>query len=320
MKIPFALSPLILALCWPLSASALDLSEAEQLWQAKDYPSLLAIESNADAELYGYRLKALVQLEREDDAEEELAPFLLKHAGEAKAQFLAGNIYIMLAQRASIFSAPGLAGKGLAAYEQAHVLAPEDLEVMQSLFGFYLHAPGMVGGDRDKALALAKQIQARSAHEGQLAMLQYLQVQEDKAGFERQMAEAKRAFPQDLQLALLEAHFHEEDHGRALAILSEALTWPQQDPEQHTDLRYQLAKHAVKGKLNTEQAIQALAPLLQQIPERYQGWVQLRRAQLAEQLGDKAGARDWLAKAQAEKREDGELKRELKALKKRLKA
>lgn len=319
MKTLLALSPLALVLCWPLSALALDIKQAEQMWQAKDYHSLLAIETNTDSELYGYRLRALVQLEREDDAEDALGPFLQQHPDDVRAQLLAGDIYLTLAQKASIFSAPGLAGKGLTAYKKAHALAPDNIEAMQSLFGFYLRAPGMVGGDRDKALALAKKMQANSAYEGQLAMLKYLQVQQDNVGFERQLAEAKQAFPQDPKLALLEAHFHEDEHGRALEILQAALLWPVKDPELDLDLRYQLAKHAVKGKLSPMEAIAALTPVLSQPPERYRGWVQLRRAQLAEQQGDKAAAKDWLAKAQDEAREDGELKRELKALKKRLK-
>jgi tetratricopeptide (TPR) repeat protein len=63
----------------------------------------------------------------------------------------------------------GLAKKCRTAYERAVELEPANIEVHQSLFGFYRAAPGIVGGGKDKALAEAAIIKKLDANRGRQA-------------------------------------------------------------------------------------------------------------------------------------------------------
>jgi len=62
-----------------------------------------------------------------------------------------GSIYGEKADRAGFLSAAGLAKKVRAAFERAVQLAPNDWKARVSLGEFYLEAPGIVGGGKDKA-------------------------------------------------------------------------------------------------------------------------------------------------------------------------
>src|SRR6266849_4387836 len=64
-----------------------------------------------------------------------------------------GRIYGEKADRAGFLKAAGLAGKVRAEFERAVQLSPSSWEARTDLAEFYLEAPGMVGGGKDKALA-----------------------------------------------------------------------------------------------------------------------------------------------------------------------
>src|SRR5229473_1907938 len=64
-----------------------------------------------------------------------------------------GRIYGEKADRAGFLKAAGLAGKVRAEFEHAVQFSPNSWEARTDLAEFYLEAPGMVGGGKDKALA-----------------------------------------------------------------------------------------------------------------------------------------------------------------------
>jgi tetratricopeptide (TPR) repeat protein len=67
-----------------------------------------------------------------------------------------GRIYGEKADRVSFFSAASLAGKVRNEFETAVRLNPQSAEARTDLAEFYLEAPGIVGGGRDKAAAQAE--------------------------------------------------------------------------------------------------------------------------------------------------------------------
>lgn len=67
-----------------------------------------------------------------------------------------GRIYGEKADRVSFFSAASLAGKVRSEFETAVRLDPQSAEARTDLAEFYLEAPGIVGGGRDKAAAQAE--------------------------------------------------------------------------------------------------------------------------------------------------------------------
>lgn len=67
-----------------------------------------------------------------------------------------GRIYGEKADRASFLSAAGLAKKVRTEFERAVELSPDSWEARTDLAEFYLEAPGIVGGGKDKARAQAE--------------------------------------------------------------------------------------------------------------------------------------------------------------------
>jgi tetratricopeptide (TPR) repeat protein len=62
-----------------------------------------------------------------------------------------GRIYGEKADRAGVFSAPGLAKKVRTSFERAVELDPKNWEARTDLAEFYIEAPAIVGGGKDKA-------------------------------------------------------------------------------------------------------------------------------------------------------------------------
>jgi tetratricopeptide (TPR) repeat protein len=80
-----------------------------------------------------------------------------------------GDAYGHAAQKASIFSALGLARKCLHAFERAVELDPRNLDARYSLFTYYRGAPGIIGGGADKAAAEAATIKRLDPDRGRVA-------------------------------------------------------------------------------------------------------------------------------------------------------
>jgi cytochrome c-type biogenesis protein CcmH/NrfG len=67
-----------------------------------------------------------------------------------------GRIYGEKADKSNFLAAAGLAGKVRTEFEKAVQLSPDDVAARSDLAEFYLEAPGIVGGGRDKAEAQAR--------------------------------------------------------------------------------------------------------------------------------------------------------------------
>ena len=115
---------------------------------------------NADAESYNLLCRVYFMLEEWDRGISgcERATSLDPHNS---MYFLwLGRIYGEKADHAGFLSAAGLAKKVRSSFERAVELDPRNWEARTDLAEFYLEAPGIVGGGKDKARAQAEAIQA----------------------------------------------------------------------------------------------------------------------------------------------------------------
>jgi tetratricopeptide (TPR) repeat protein len=71
-----------------------------------------------------------------------------------------GRVYGEKAERSGFLSAAGMAKKVRSEFERAVQLGPQNWEARSDLAEFYLEAPGIVGGGKDKALAQADAMSA----------------------------------------------------------------------------------------------------------------------------------------------------------------
>lgn len=170
----------------PAAAPAIDvMAAARSLYQAGKLPEAqaafekIAAAEPASAEACFYLGKVLVDRQKPEPAvtwalkATQLAP------GSSVYFNALGEAYGVAAQNAGILSKAGLAKKCLAAWNKAVELDPNNLEARKNRLEYYVEAPGLFGGGKDKAYAEAEEIRRRDAVEGAV-MLANLYVRDRK--------------------------------------------------------------------------------------------------------------------------------------------
>jgi tetratricopeptide (TPR) repeat protein len=109
-----------------------------------------------DAESYNLLCRAYFALGNWDRGISDCEQSVKLAPGNSRYHLWLGRIYGEKADRANWFTAASLAGKVRTEFETAVKLNPESVDARTDLAEFYLEAPGIVGGGRDKAEAQAK--------------------------------------------------------------------------------------------------------------------------------------------------------------------
>ncbi len=104
-----------------------------------------------------------------------------------------GQVYGEMAARASIFSAGSLAVKFRKEVEIAIDLDPRNLDALDSMMQFKFQAPGLMGGNKDEARALAEKITLLNASEGYLAHATLAELEKNMAQVEGYFLKAVQA-------------------------------------------------------------------------------------------------------------------------------
>jgi tetratricopeptide (TPR) repeat protein len=97
-----------------------------------------------------------------------------------------GRIYGEKADHVSFFTAMGLAKKVRAEFERSVELAPSNLEARTDLAEFYLEAPAIVGGGKDKARAQAARIMPLNPAMAHWVLARIAEKNKDNAAAERE--------------------------------------------------------------------------------------------------------------------------------------
>jgi tetratricopeptide (TPR) repeat protein len=141
---------------------------------------------NADAESYNLLCRAYFMLEDWDRGISacERATTLDPHKS---IYFLwLGRLYGEKADHSGLLSAAPLAKKVRMSFERAVELDPRNWEARTDLAEFYLEAPGIVGGGKDKAQAQAEAIQSMNPAMGHWVLARIAEKNNDAAEAERQ--------------------------------------------------------------------------------------------------------------------------------------
>lgn len=110
--------------------------------------------------------------------------------GNSQYHLWLGRIYGEKADHANFFSAASLAGKVRDEFETAVRLDPKSSEARSDLADFYIEAPGIVGGGKDKAENQAQQMAAIDPAGACLLRAKLAEKRDDFASAERQYREA----------------------------------------------------------------------------------------------------------------------------------
>lgn len=120
----------------------------------------------------------------------------------AQAQFWLGNAYGSQIGKVGMLSKMSLAPKLRDAFEATIRLDPNNLDARESVLQYYLQAPSVVGGGKDKAVLQVKEIAKRDAARGHLAQAQIYIADKNTAAALKSYEAAYAAKPSDASIRL----------------------------------------------------------------------------------------------------------------------
>lgn len=258
-----------------------------------------------------------------DEAEDFIEGFIKQHPDHAQAYYMRGAIMGMQASD-SIFSAMSYAKKSLKSFTRAVELEPSSVEYRQGLISFYMAAPGIAGGDMDKAW---QHIEALREYDSKTALqieLAYWQVEENEAKFQATLARGIEAFPEHPDFHYRAGLIAQEDKAfeQALSHFDSCIGKTVQS-EMAESIRlnclYQVGRTALFSEQQIERGINALETYQQrELPSNVPGkaWAQARLAALYVLVGRMHEAQQLVASIEAG--EDDNLAAELKSLRQRV--
>lgn len=241
-------------------------------------------------------------LAREDlEAAIEASERAMKDARDARVLLWAGRAFGLQALKASLLTKLKWAGRTREAWEKAVELDPNGLEARFDLLQYYLQAPSIAGGGRDKAEAQVRRIAALDPAQGKLAE-SYLALADGDA--QRALSLQREAYAMDadaprIALALAMSLQRDARWEAVQALWSERLARRPGDAL----ARYQLGRLAAVRGENLEEGLALLDAFIAagEVPDGLSlAAAHWRRAQILEKLGRIDEARAALARATAD--------------------
>jgi len=296
-------------------------ADSDLIWQALD---------NGDVEQAGYWFAQMPESAQQSVAGQIIAARILAASNsKAAARQLVqlaeaypdnadimsqlGVISVNRAQQASMFSALGHAKDALKYWQQALDIEPQHRRSLQSLAMYHLAAPGIAGGDKDQAVALAEQLLVLDAPAALALQAQIRYASEQPEAAMQTLDKALLEYPQAANLYFVRARWQ-----------ADAGQWEQawqnlQQACQHADsmylrrsVQYQLGRNAVLAESHLQAGIEALLAVQAADDQRYRGWTQLRLAQLYRLNGELPLAQQLLEQVDADS-DDKNLRKQRKA-------
>jgi len=148
---------------------AIALYERGRFSQAAGAFKNLAEASPKDPEVRIWLGKTYLKLREWDKAVEAMEKAVQLQPANARYHLWLGRACGETASNVAFFRALGWARRVVKEFETARALAPEDIDVRFDLLEFYLEAPGMLGGGREKAEAEVQAIARLNKEKGYLA-------------------------------------------------------------------------------------------------------------------------------------------------------
>ncbi len=143
-----------------------------------------------------------------------------------------GQVFGEMAARASMFSAGSLALKFRKEVEIAIQLDSTNLDALDSMMQFKFQAPGLMGGSKDEASALAEKITLLNASEGYLAHAELAEMEKNPAQVEAYFLKAAQANPKNYgALTALAKFYSQPPHAKFDEAAGHAQDALQLDPQ-----------------------------------------------------------------------------------------
>jgi len=172
---------LLVSICSIQAQKSAELKQVTSLIQQKKIEqaqSLLTtiLQENKDFAEAHYLLGVVYMMRGDyDHAIAELKDAIAINGTEYKYYERLGDAYGLKAQKGSIFSALFVIGDMRSNWEKAIELKPDIVSARERLFSYYLVAPGIAGGDMEKALSLANEVLKLQPARGHVLLARYHQ-------------------------------------------------------------------------------------------------------------------------------------------------
>ncbi len=201
---------LLLAAALPLAGSAARAQTAaderlcgravdEHVAEAATQAARIAAEQPATAVGAYFRGCGLLAARRYGDAEGQFARVAELAPSNAIAHYWRGRAAGEGAAVASMFKQIGLARTAKAEFERAVQLDPDYLDAREGLMQYYLLAPGVAGGSKDKAKEQAREIERRAPYRGGFVVAALSTRLKDREGAVRTYASLAAQYPDSVR-------------------------------------------------------------------------------------------------------------------------
>ena len=222
---------------WLILASRAEAQTPQQLLAAGRVDQALhtidlQVRSAPTAEAYNFLCRAHFELGAWDAGIPACEKAIAVDPGSGLYHLWMGRIYGEKADHSGFLSAAGLAKKVRTEFERAVELSPENWEARTDLAEFYMEAPGIVGGGKDKALAQAEQLAKLNPAMAHWVQARLAEKNKDSAGAEKEYRAAIEASQGGARAWLNLAGFYR--HTDRLDEMEQALRTMETRPPDHS--------------------------------------------------------------------------------------
>jgi len=192
-----------------------------------------------------------------------------------------GEIYADQADTASIFKQLGLARKCRAEFEAAVAIAPKDPENLYDQMLFFLQAPGVVGGDKKKAIDIANEMVKINPARGYLALAHIAHSDKEEGKLEDLYKKAVEADPKYYESHIVLAQFYlDPQHTNAAACEQQSRAALDLNPDRVDAYRW--LAYALVLEKRFDDAAKVIARAEAAVPDDLAPYVHAARAMLRE--------------------------------------
>ena len=234
----------------------------------------------------------------------------------SQCHFWLGHAYGMKAQEASIFKKLSYAKKCKAEWEKAVELDSQNVDARVMLMNYFLQAPGIAGGDKNKAKEQASEISKIDSLKGHLALAQIYESEKDFNNAEQEFIKVLEIDSNKIENYFYFGYFYQRqkryDEARELFLKILEI-----DPDEMAAY-YQLGRTVIFSGKDLENGITYFEMYLQNEPKpNSPSWASAhwRMGMIYEQLGDEEQAVSEYKKSLELDPEHKQAKKALKNLK-----
>ncbi len=198
-----ALSLFFLLLFSQGNSSAANLEEAIRLYemgefkQAANLLARLSRSSPSEPEIRLWLGKSYLKIRDWDSAVREIEKAAQLEPSNALYHLWLGRACGARASHSIFLTAIRWASRVVKEFETAIRLAPENLDIRFDLLDFYIHAPSIVGGGKQKAEAQAREIAKLDAQKGYVARTMIFEKEKNWDLAKKELTEATLKYPDD---------------------------------------------------------------------------------------------------------------------------